>query len=1067
MPTKDVQIDIPIAGGVDTRTHPHHVAAPKNLTLLNVRFNQSGALETRNAYTTAGTLTALAAHTLTNYRGTLTAIATDGVYRYNGDTWVGDAYSGPRPIEIRAQPALKSTSEADLAYSAANGGYILSVWSNSADGTVWWRVTDAETGASLNVPQSLTNFSTSAGAGALDSWLQVIAFGSSKFCIIGRSGGAGTNFYYKCVQAVNGQVTEGSEAVLGTGFAASTLLYAHAQQDFSYFYAVRDGGNALMRFTESSLVLTLESTATITTAGTLRGVYHNDVSGNVVVFGTSAANNITTGSTTAGVTLPASFAAAAALTINNPEQPQARVISACIRDASGNMLVAWEGDDLAGAGVEPWLVGWAELDGSGTLRAASTTRVINNMRLHAHVYKTEDDSVIIPVVTPYDAPNLTIGSSNASMINPTSSTGGAGDENETGHQERRYGCLVEIPLYTDTDVKLVANYQPDIAQKQQFGSANFPSLLPHTYETTLGQGEHVFATIVQDTVTNEFFQVDGSAFNVIVKTDDQNVAVTNANNVMVISNGVVSSYDGVFHVEGWMPPPKFSDLETDTSVSAAISGDYAVRFTWKWKDNQGNLYRSAPSEPINVNLGSAALSFQNLIVNFFLPPPGFWNRGIGTEGLILEAWQSPKSVKTDAAGGGNVVDGVYVRTTMYTSFTKTPTTPSGSPVYDLPISDFISSSQPWETDEILVVINAVDDAVLANLYTNGNPGELDNDLVPSPLHMASSRDRLWMIDSEDRLRVYYTKPIQPEVAPGWNPNLAIRVPAEAGELTALGAQDETVFFFSESSIHYLQTVNGPDARGVGSFFPVRNLSREVGCVSRASVVTTDVGIFFQSRRGIMLIGRDMSLTFVGRDITDVSGTIVSATTVPELNQVLFTFASGGVTVYDYLEQQWSIYTPGLGTLASCSQLDGEHAVLDTDGPVYLSTANNWSSVVPSMGTGWIKLAGFQGFKRIKEIHILGRALGTSVVGTVTVSISYDYDNSLSQTEVFDLATFSDTDPLVIKIKPDIQKCQSIKFIVYFTPDGQGGSDVRCEFSMISLKVGAKKGLWKDPRPASS
>src|SRR5690606_12312011 len=103
------------------------------------------------------------------------------------------------------------------------------------------------------------------------------------------------------------------------------------------------------------------------------------------------------------------------------------------------------------------------------------------------------------------------------------------------------------------------------------------------------------------------------------------------------------------------------------------------------------------------------------------------------------------------------------------------------------------------------------------LYTES--GELPAEPLPPLLDICSTQQRLFGLDAEDRLRVWYSKPFTKALAPEWNAALTIRCAVEGGDLVALEVMSDQLILFKQSRIYITPVLSGPNALGSGPSFP--------------------------------------------------------------------------------------------------------------------------------------------------------------------------------------------------------------------------------------------------------
>src|SRR5581483_5368683 len=155
---------------------------------------------------------------------------------------------------------------------------------------------------------------------------------------------------------------------------------------------------------------------------------------------------------------------------------------------------------------------------------------------------------------------------------------------------------------------------------------------------------------------------------------------------------------------------------------------------------------------------------------------------------------------------------------------------------------------------------------------------------------------------------------------------------------------------------------------------------------------TPLGLMFQSNKGIWILSRDLSTKYIGAPVEGFNAfQITSAVCVPGTTQVRFTL-SGTTTmlVYDYMWSQWGTFS---ATGFDSVIYQGQHTLLGTDQQsiaketpgTYLDAA---APVTLGFTTGWINLAGLQGYERAYFFYLLAQYFTPH---TLTIGIAYDYN----------------------------------------------------------------------------
>lgn len=139
----------------------------------------------------------------------------------------------------------------------------------------------------------------------------------------------------------------------------------------------------------------------------------------------------------------------------------------------------------------------------------------------------------------------------------------------------------------------------------------------------------------------------------------------------------------------------------------------------------------------------------------------------------------------------------------------------------------------------------------APLYTQIG-SEFENSQFPACQFSMVGGGRLWVGGGFKANVIQASKPFRPRLSVEMVDDDAFRASLPA-DCTGLAYLDNVVAFTAEGI--YLVTGDGPDVAGVGSFSPATRLPFNLGCVNWRSVRTTDVGVFFESARGLCLLPR--------------------------------------------------------------------------------------------------------------------------------------------------------------------------------------------------------------------
>jgi len=511
-------------------------------------------------------------------------------------------------------------------------------------------------------------------------------------------------------------------------------------------------------------------------------------------------------------------------------------------------------------------------------------------------------------------------------------------------------------------------------------------------------------------------------------------------NNLHVSGGLLWAYDGYSLVEqGFNLYPDNVIVTTATGSGSITANDYWYQAIYEWTDSQGNIQRSAPSLAIKqttttssstntIKIPTLRLTYKSLVK------------------IVLYRYSTAQQT--------------YYQVTSVTSPTLNSTTTDS-----VTITDAQSDSQ--------IVGNSI-------LYTTG--GVVENIGAPATTVMTLFKSRLFLVDAEDRNLLWYSKQViestPVEMSDLFTIYVAPTVSAQGntGPITALSAMDDKLIIFKKDAIYYL-VGTGPDNTGANNDFsdPVF-VTSTVGCSNQNSIVFMPQGLMFKSDKGIWLLGRDLSTTYIGAPVEKFNGSdVLSALAIPGTNQVRFNLSTGEVLMYDYYYQQWGSFSgiPGI----SATLYQNLHVFIDSYGRVFQESVGSYldgsKPVLMNFTTGWLNLAGLQGYERSYFFYLLATYLSPH---KLNVQIAYDYNASPTQSSVISPHNYSPPygdDSLYggsevfggasnveqWRVFLQKQKCEAFQISVQEIFDSSFGVTAGAGFSMsgINLIIGAKSG----------
>lgn len=401
-------------------------------------------------------------------------------------------------------------------------------------------------------------------------------------------------------------------------------------------------------------------------------------------------------------------------------------------------------------------------------------------------------------------------------------------------------------------------------------------------------------------------------------------------------------------------------------------------------------------------------------------------------------------------------------------------------IYYLVTSDSAPNFNNKTVNTITITDTLSDEDLISRqpLYTNG--GVLDNIPAPTTTVMAvhTTSGRL-IVASQEQPLVQYSKIRQAGMPVEFNDDLVKEIDPEPGKITALGVMDDKIIIFQENGIQYFSGA-GPTNTGSQDLFTDPELvSSDVGCTEPNSVVFTGLGIFFKSTKGIYLLGRDLSLKYIGADVEAYNPLqITSAKVISDFNQIRFTTSDGDCLVYNYFLEQWATFDNHKALDAEI--VDNQYYYLRTNRELFKenpsSFSDNGSPIKLLLETGWLNMSALQGAQRLYQLMLLGDYKSEH---TLKISAAFNYIEAYTQTKsivpsdrLIDATPYGGYSPYGLPTsvpyggagKPyqarfdfKFQKCQSVRILI---EDEQSVAGEGLALSAMTVLVGGKGGLFK-------
>jgi len=621
-----------------------------------------------------------------------------------------------------------------------------------------------------------------------------------------------------------------------------------------------------------------------------------------------------------------------------------------------------------------------------------------------------------------------------------------------------HSSLFIVGLYepsTAPTVSLSARIVATIAPRQAPKAAEnlYDAVLSSVVATASNRyaiGATVSGSVVDSTVTS---LLD-------VRMAATKTTATNTGLLLSLSGGAPSAYDGSHVAElGMAYEPDYAVMSAAVSAGGSMTASktYYYLATYEYVFSSGAIVRSIPSYSVSYRttaddgttlplaqqgLLSALTTVANKTVTLSIPYLAVTNKQLRTAATATDEY---------------LVNIVLYRTEG-----------DGSIFYRLTSPQPQAEYQNSTAGGFATIVDSLDDVTLRQrpvLYTTG--GALPSEIPPSAGHIAVIQQRVFLSSTDDDT-IWFSDVIVEGEAPAFSGSKTL-APFTGGLTVGMAALDEKFIVLKERSLWYF-TGDGPGIDGLnGTFsYPVP-IASDLGCVEPRSIVTTPIGVMFQSQNGIALIGRDLSVSLIGKGIEDTLGStaITAATVVPNQELVRFTLASGTTLEFDlYHGGAWGSCTYSGHTFASSVFTRGAWYAIDSAGAVIKEDTTLWTDAgvfVPStVRLKYISLASLQGYQRAWWVGIDG---DRKTAFDLTMKAYIEEDASYTETRTWTANLVSAWPKLQAQQHIVFQECEGLSLEVSdATPTVSGAIGTGQGFVLfaVSAEVGVDPGIRRVP-----
>jgi hypothetical protein len=618
--------------------------------------------------------------------------------------------------------------------------------------------------------------------------------------------------------------------------------------------------------------------------------------------------------------------------------------------------------------------------------------------------------------------------------------------NDIGYFNVLHDSTLQATYFTvNTDGRIIAKFSAGV------GGSHSTLRRPSNF-TALDSTDYVWGAFKKGRVQSEnatLFADRSPQFATLSLDTSKSFVNFPVNDDLIISGGVLQSYDGESTTEyGFHLYPEDVSTAKLTSTGSIPNGTYLIYALYEWIDARGVRHQSAPSVAETVTFSGSEDA-----VDVTVPA------------LRLTEKSSDTAISSRAA--------VKVRIFI--------TEAGGTVPYFAAEAD---NPDILTTDTVTIQLTSDPASGTSNeiLYTSG--GALENIAAPAHKYAFTHDNRIVALTPNE---VRFSKQIVRNAGVGFNEDFAITIDPLGGEIVAGASMDQYMIIFKETATWAISG-SGPNDLGQDDGFGEPQLiSSDIGCKDVKSILQTPDGVICKSNKGIYLLDRGLALTYIGDKVEEFnSATVTSSDILKTSNEVRFVTDADKTLVYNYYFKRWATQDTPAALDATTWKTDQyvyltSTKVLQEDSTTYL---RDGSYVPTTIRTGWINLAGIQGYQRVYKLGILGTYHSNH---TFSIKYFYDYSDIAKDTDTVTAATLVNTalygdsatygddnfyggseNDEVYQTRNHVprQKSQAISFELQ---DALIGANIGQGFSLegLSLEIGVKGGMFRTSQTRST
>jgi hypothetical protein len=994
-------VPINFTQGLDTKTDPKQVSLGRFLSLENSVFTNQGLLQKRNGFSFEPSLPDSTSTYVTTFNSNLTAIGTSlNALSAGTGTWVNKG--SIQPVELSVLPLIRNnTNQSQADAVVAPNGLVCTVYtdnvpSGSSTTPVYkYAIADSVSGQNIVAPTVIVG---SAGS-TVSSAPRVFVLGNHFIIVFYATILSQVRIEYIGINVANTSLLVPA-TIISTGCApASTLNFDGVVANNNLYLAwegAETGGAVRLTYITSTLVQA--NTVTFTGyASTTMSVAADISTSNPIIYASFYDSASQTGHTLA---VSHNLFTVLAPTLMISGEAAVNITSVA---NNGVCNVFWEGVNYYGydSSLQTDYIKTNTITQSGTKGTESV--MVRSVGLASKAFMVNGLTYMLTVYSTPFQPTYFLVNSIGQVISKLAYSNGGGY------------YITGLPNVTvnGDEAQVAYLYKDDIeAVNKTMGVPNAAGIYSQT-------------------------GVNFASFTLTTS----NIGTAEIGGDLLITGGFLWQYDGYSPVEqGFHLWPDYVEATPSSTGGAMLDQQYFYQATYEWADNQGNVYRSAPSIPVSTTIAAGTpVTFTSVFAS-------------GAPSITVSSVTGLKvgQILTDSTTGANIQAGTYITSISGTTVglslptggasASTPgdtlqTASTGSITVNVPtlrltykISNPVKISlYRWsQAQQIFYQVTSItnplfnnttvdyvtfidvqaDNQILGNniIYTTGDV--LENIAAPATNVITLFNNRLFLVDAEDPNLLWFSKQVIEATPVEMSDLLTLYVSpttsaqGSTGPTLAAAPLDDKLCLFKRDAIYYINGI-GPDNTGANSqYSDAIFITSTVGCANQHSIVFMPQGLMFQSDKGIWLLDRSLNTSYIGAAVEKYTNgaTVLSALNIPGTNQVRFTLDSGTTLMYDYYYGQWGTFSniPAI----SSTLYQNLHTYITDQGEVFQETPGSYidgsNPVLMQFSTSWLNLAGVQGYQRAYWFYLLGTYMSPH---KLQVSIAYDYNASPSQVSI--------------------------------------------------------------------